>query len=139
MRVVSLAEVERQIRQCGARHGLFPLVQDGKCFVAEKSLSLNEGKVVGSVLEELNPICSVNMNAPLGNVWRSRKRRHEYNVARWYTEHRKAREAREKARVDALFNDRKAELHRLQRRFGRQDMGEALLLAMRGLKLRRAG
>jgi hypothetical protein len=139
MRVVSLAEVERQIRREGARHGLFPLVQDGKCFVAEKSLSLNEGGVVGSVLSELNPICSVNMNAPLGNVWRSRKRRHEYNVARWYTEHRKAREAKEKARVDQEFNDRKAELHRLQRRFGRQDMSEALILAMRGMRLRRDG
>ena len=139
MRVVSLAEVERQIRREGARHGLFPLIEDGKCFVAEKSLALNEGAVVGSVQTDLNAICSVNMNAPLGNVWRSRKRRHEFNVARWYTEHRLKREAAQKARVDELYNDRKAELHRLQRRFGRQDMGEALILAMRNLRLSRDG
>lgn len=137
MRVVSLAEVERQVRREGAKHGLYPLLQDGKCFVAQKSRLRCEGAVVGAVVEELEPICSVNMKASLGNVWRSKKRRHEFNLAKLYTEARLRREAAQRRAVEEAYNDRMAELHRLERRFGRQDMGEALLLGLSGLRVRR--
>lgn len=138
MRVVSLAEVERQIRREGARHGLYPLRQGDKVFVAQKSLSRCEGRVVGGIIEELEPICSVTMAAPLGNVWRSKKRRHEYDLARLYTQARLRREAAQKKAVDDAYNDRAAELRRLERRFGKQDMAEAFMLALRGLRSRRA-
>jgi len=138
MRVVSLAEVERQIRREGARHGLYPLRQGDKVFVAQKALSRCEGRVVGGVIEELEPICSVNMAAPLGNVWRSKKRRHEYDMARLYTEARLRREAAKRREVEAAFSDRAAELRRLERRFGKQDAAEAMMLALHGPRMRRA-
>lgn len=131
MRVVSPAEVERQIRQVGKRDGLFPLLQNGKCFVAQKERQWVFGAVVSVVTEELQPICSVNMNRPLGNVWRTRVHRHQFRATDFY---RAARLRRERDARKVLLErraDRAAELERLRRRFGWADVVDAQLAAIR--------
>lgn len=120
MRTVSPAEVERQIRREGARYGLFPLMQGDRCFVAQKQLQVTDGPdaVVGQLVEELVPICGVNMNAPLQNVWKSRKQRHEFDVAKVYREARVRREEARRRAAEDRSEQRARELERLARRFG---------------------
>ncbi len=130
MRDVSPAEVERQIRREGARFGLFPLFQNGKCFVAQKQLQVTAGGVVGQLVEELVAICSVNMDAPLGNVHKSRKQRFEFDMPRIYKEARLRREAAAKKAADDRADDRARELVKLGRRFGTRDVALAQMRAL---------
>jgi hypothetical protein len=119
VREVSLAEVADQIRQEGAAYGLVPVIQGAKCFVAQTQMQVSDdGGVIGQIYEETVPICSVSMDAPLGNVWKSRKERYEFDLAAVYIEARLRREAAQRRAADERADERRRELERLGRRFG---------------------
>jgi len=137
MRDVSPAEVERQILREGARHGLLPVMSEDRscCHVGQRERFLVDGAVTSTIVEKINPICSVTMNAPLSNVWKSRVQRHEWSRTRVYREAAARRKAAEEAVLDQKHRDRLRELARLQRIFGRGDMMDA---ASDAFRIRRA-
>jgi hypothetical protein len=140
MREVSPAEVERQIRREGARHGLFPVMADDRscCHVGQRERFLVEGPVMSAIVEKITPICSVTMQAPLSNVWKSRVQRHEWSRTKVYREALARRKAAERAVLEQNHRDRVRELARLQRIYGKGDLMEAARLAFRH-KLARGG
>jgi len=138
MREVSPAEVERQIQREGARHGLFPVMSEDRscCHVGQRERFLVDGPVTSTIVEKITPICSVTMNAPLSNVWKSRVQRHEWSRTKVYREAAARRKAAEEAVLEQNHRDRVRELARLQRIFGRGDMMDAAAAAF---ARRRAG
>jgi hypothetical protein len=131
MREVSPAEVERQIQREGARHGLFPVMSEDRscCHVGQRERFLVDGPVTSTVVEKITPICSVSMQAPLSNVWKSRVQRHEWNRTQVYRAAAARRKAAEEAVIEQNHRDRVRELARLQRIFGRGDMMDAAAVA----------
>jgi|GEM_PF-5643969 len=133
MRDVSPAEVERQILREGARHGLYPVMNEDRsaCLVGQRERFLVDGSVASAVAEKITPICNVSMQAPLSNVWKSRITRLEWSRTRVYREALARRKAAEQAVIEQNHRDRVRELQRLQRIYGRGDMMEAAALAFR--------
>lgn len=134
MREVSPAEVYRQIKREGARHGLFPVIRDGKCFVAQRERFADAGGTVGAMVTEPSIICGVTMAAPLSNVWKSRKTRHEFNSAEVYRAANAARKAAKRAEMEENFRRRTEEMKSLQKFYGTEEIMRALAEARaRGL------
>ena len=134
MREVSPTEVYRQIKREGARHGLFPVLRNGRCFVAEMGHTMRAGDVVGVMLDEPSVICSVDMAHPLGNVWKSRKERSAFDAVAVYRAAAHARRAAQKREMDQRYADRIAEMKRLERFYGVGEIQEAMASARaRGL------
>lgn len=138
MREVSPTEVERQIQREGARHGLYPVMSEDRssCHVGQRERFLVDGPVTSTIVEKITPICSVTMQAPLSNVWKSRVQRHEWSRTKVYREAAARRKAAEEAVIEQNHRDRVRELARLQRIFGRGDMMDAAAVAF---ARRRAG
>jgi hypothetical protein len=92
--------------------------------------------VTSTIVDKITPVCSVTMNAPLSNVWKSRVQRHEWSRTKVYREAAARRKAAEEAVIEQNHRDRVRELARLQRIFGRGDMMDAAAAAF---ARRRAG
>jgi len=126
MRVVSPAEIARQVQREGRRYGLRPCMRDGKCYVAQRELMVSTGAVVNVLVEAWEPFRSVDMAHPLSNIWRSRKMRHQHDLAKVMA---KAR-AKSKERDDAALADRVAyrrkELDHVVAQTGMQTFWEAV-------------
>lgn len=133
MRDVSPAEVFRQIEREGAHHGLLPVYSEDRssCLVGQRERFLVDGPVTSTIVEQVNGICNVNMNAPLSNVWKSRVQRHEWSRTKVYREAAARRRAAEEAVLEQRHRDRVRELARLERIFGRGDMMSAAAAALR--------
>lgn len=131
MRDVSPAEVERQIQREGARHGLYPVMSEDRssCLVGQRERFLVDGPVTSVIVEKITPICNVTMQAPLGNVWKSRVTRLEWSRTKVYREAMARRKAAQQAAVEERQRDRMRELARLQRIYGRGDMLDAAKIA----------
>ena len=134
MREVSPAEIARQIEREGARHGLFPLIQDGACYVAQRTRVEATAGPVATITPELEAICNVTMAAPLGNVWKGRVQRHEFDHAKVYREAAERRRAARAAEVEGRHAERARELKKMARRFGAQDTMAAAVQALRLMK-----
>ena len=104
MRVVSPAEIARQVQREGRRYGLRPCMRDGTCYVAQRELVVSTSAVVNVLVEAWEPFRSVDMEHPLSNIWRSRKMRPQHDLAKVMS---KAR-AKSKERDDAALADRVA-------------------------------
>lgn len=125
MHDVSPAEAFRQIQREGARHGLYPVIQNGRCFVAQKERSVVDGPLFSSIVDEDSVICSVTMQHPLSNVWKSRKQREEFNSAEVYRDAARRRKLAEKVAMDERYRDRVRELKRVERVMGADEMKAA--------------
>lgn len=134
MREVSPAETERQIRREGARHGLFPVHDAGRCYVGQRERHLVNCGEVDAVVERVVPICSVTMDKPLGNVWKSRVQRYEYEHAKVYRAANARREAAARAVAEDRYRQRVRELKRLERIWGKQEIVIAAAEALGGLR-----
>lgn len=134
MRDVSPAEVYRQIKREGARHGLFPVLQNGRCYVAQSAKNMVAGEVIGAMVSAPSVICGVDMAHPLGNVWKSRKERSAFDAVAVYRAAAHARRAAQKREMDQRYADRIAEMKRLERFYGVGEIQEAMASARaRGL------
>ena len=134
MRDVSPAEVYRQIKREGARHGLFPVLQNGRCYVAQSAKSMVGGEVVGAMVSAPSVICGVDMAHPLSNVWKSRKARHEFDAVGVYRRAAAARRAAQRAEMEQRYADRVREMKALERFYGVGEIQEAMASARaRGL------
>lgn len=126
-RVVSPAEVKRQIERDGARHGLRPVFKYGRTMVAQCEHVLATGAIVHAVREEWDGFRDVDMDHPLSNIWRSRKQRHQYNLAKLAME----ADARRKQAEDAALEDRQQqrakELLRAAKQVGFEDFWKGVL------------
>ena len=126
MRVVSPAEIARQVQREGRRYGLRPCMRGDKCHVAQRELMVCAGAVVNVLVEAWEPFRDVDMAHPLSNIWRSRKMRHQHNLAKVMA---KAR-AKSKERDDAALADRQAqrtkELRHVVAQTGMQTFWEAV-------------
>jgi hypothetical protein len=122
---VSPAEIKRQIEREGRRHGLYPVIQNGRCFVGQKERSYNHGALLTTVAEEVTVICSVTMQHPLSNVWKSRKQREDFNNAAVYREAASRRRAAELVAMNERYQDRIRELKRLERIYGSDEISAA--------------
>ena len=131
MREVSPAEVYRQIESEGARHGLFPVMQGDRCFVAQRQEFAHVGAVVASMVTEPSIICGVDMAHPLGNVWKSRKTRAEFDSAKVYRAAAARRKAAQKREMDERYADRIREMKALERFYGVGEIQEAMADARR--------
>lgn len=121
---VSPAEIQRQIAREGRRHGLYPVIQNGRCFVAQKERSYLDG-VVTTVVEENSVICSVTMQHPLSNVWKSRKQREDFDTARVYREAAFRRREAQRVAMEENFRERVREAKRLERIYGTDEVKAA--------------
>jgi hypothetical protein len=131
MREVSPAEVYCQIESEGARHGLFPVMQGDRCFVAQHQEFAHVGAVVACMVTEPSIICSVDMAHPLGNIWKSRKTRDEFDAAKVYRAAAKRRKAAQRAELDQRYADRIREMKALERFYGVGEIQEAMADARR--------
>jgi hypothetical protein len=131
---VSPAEVARQIAREGKRHGLFPLMENGRCFVAQKERFVFDGPLFSMVSEELTSICSVNANAPLSNVWKSRKAREDFDSVQVYQQANLRRKMAERVALEERHRERVKELKRVERLYGVDEVKAAFAEARaRGL------
>lgn len=131
---VSPAEVKRQIAREGKRHGLFPLMENGRCFVAQKERFVVDGPLFSMAGEDLVSICSVNANAPLSNVWKSRKAREDFDNVRVYQEANLRRKMAERVALEERHRERVKELKRVERLYGVEEVKAAFAEARaRGL------
>lgn len=125
-RVVSPAEIKRQIEREGGRHGLRPVFHLGQCMVAQRELVLESGPVCGVVRETWDAFRSVDMDHPLSNIWRSRKQRHQHNIAKLAMDADKRRKEVEDAALAERRHFRGIELHKAARQVGVHDFWKAI-------------
>lgn len=125
-RVVSPAEIFRQIEREGSRWGLKPVYHLGRCMVAQRELIIEQGSVVAVARETWDAFRDVDQDHPLSNIWRSRKQRHQHNLAKLAME----ADQRRKEVEDAAFADRRAyrarELTRAAKQVGFADFWTAV-------------
>lgn len=131
MRQVSVHETARQITREGARLGLVPLVENGVCYVAEKTRELQRCGPFDVVVDGAEKLCNITMQHPITNIYKSRKQRGEHDMVKWYRSHRLARDAKAAKEAEERSKDRMRELVRIQRQVGKQDMGEAFIESLR--------
>lgn len=94
--------------------------------VAQRELAIEPGSVVCVARESWDGFRDVSMDSPLQNVWRSRKQRHQWQLAKLAME----ADARRKAVEDAALEERRSyrakELHRAARQVGVHDFWDAI-------------
>jgi hypothetical protein len=122
MRQVSTASLVRQITREGGRLHLFPLVEDGKCFVAQEQKVYAGGAGIGHIRREKVAVCSIDMAHPLSTVARFRRRRWEHDRMKLYRE----AAARRRAALLASFEPRRHELVSDAKKMVRQLGADAL-------------
>ncbi len=131
-RVVSPAEVARQIRREGARHRLTPKMAYGQMTVAEETRERLAGPVVHVAVRTQVSIRNVSMDKPLGLVWRSKKKRHEWNVLKLVRERRARLQEREMARYEDVRRARSNEIRRVASSVGQDEFWRAIYEVSRG-------
>ncbi len=125
-RVVSPAEVARQIRREGARHRLTPRMAYGQMTVAEETRERIAGPVVHVAVRTEVSIRNVTMDKPLGLVWRSKKQRHQWNVLKLVRERRARLQEQARARYEDDRRARSNELRRVASSVGREEFWRAI-------------
>ncbi len=126
MREVSPAGVQRQVLREGARYGLRPVMRDGKCHVAQRELVVCPGAVVSVLRSVWEPFRDVDMAHPLSNIWRSRKMRHQYDLAKVMREAKARAKDRDDAAIEAKRVDRVKDLAAVVRQTGMDTFWEAV-------------
>lgn len=118
LRDVSPAEVARQVRRDGARHGLRPVIRHGACHVAQREAFVTEGFPVAVAGERWEPFMDVDVDHPLSNIWRQRKQRHQHRMTPLLMErHAREQELRDIELAD-LRRQRRKELDHVVRQTG---------------------
>jgi len=125
-RVVSPAEVARQIRREGARHRLTPRMAYGQMTVAEETRERIVGPVVHVAIRTHVSIRNVSMDKPLGLVWKSKKQRHQWNVLKLVRERRARMQEQMKARYQDDRRTRSNEIRRVASSVGHDEFWRAL-------------
>lgn len=131
-RVVSPAEVARQIRREGARHRLTPQMAYGHMTVAEETRERIVGPVVHVAVRTHVSIRNVSMDKPLGLVWRSKKQRHQWNVLKLVRERRARLQEQTRVRYEEDRRARSNELRRVAASVGRDEFWRAVYEVSRG-------
>jgi hypothetical protein len=131
-RVVSAAEIARQIRREGARHRLAPRMAYGQMTVAEETRERRNGPVVSVSVREFVSIRNVSMDSPLGLVAKSKKHRHQWNVLRLVRERRARLQDAAQQRYDLNRKHRSDEIRRVVRDVGSEGLLRAIWEVSRG-------
>lgn len=126
LREVSPAEVHRQVLREGARHGLRPVMRNGKCHVAQREMVREEGPIVSVATERWEPFRDVDVDHPLGNIWRSQKQRHQHNMTKLLMQRHADDEARRQAAYEDNRRQRRKELETVVRSVGLPDFWRAV-------------
>ena len=125
-RVVSPAEVARQIRREGARHRLMPQMAYGQMTVAEETRERVSGPVLHVAKKTCVSIRNVSMDKPLGLVWRSKKQRHQWNVLKLVRERRARLQEQAKVRYEDHRKARSNEIRRVAASVGHDEFWRAI-------------
>lgn len=125
-RVVSPAEVARQIRREGARHRLTPRMAYGQMTVAEETRERITGPIAHVAVRTQVSIRNVSMDKPLGLIWRSKKQRHQWNVLKLVRERRARLQEQATARYEEDRRARSNELRRVVSDVGREEFWRAI-------------
>lgn len=72
-------------------------MKNGQCHVAQRELVMAPGDVVSCAVETWAPFMDVDVDHPLGNVWRQQKQRHQHNMAKALMQRHADDEARKQA------------------------------------------
>lgn len=131
-RVVSPAEVARQIRREGARHRLTPRMAYGNMTVAEETRERITGPVVHVAVRTHVSIRNVSLDKPLNLVWKSKKQRHQWNVLKLVRERRARMEQQAKMRYEQDRRARSNELRRVAASVGHDEFWRAIYEVSRG-------
>lgn len=131
-RVVSPAEVARQIRREGARHRLTPKMAYGQMTVAEETRERLAGPVLHVAVRTQVSIRNVSMDKPLGLVWRSKKQRHQWNVLKLVRERRTRMQEQAKVRYEDQRKTRSNEIRRVAASVGHDEFWRAIYEVSRG-------
>ena len=131
-RVVSPAEVARQIRREGARHRLTPKMAYGHMTVAETTCERLAGPVVHVATRTQVPIRNVSMDKPLCLVWRSKKQRHQWNTLKLIRERRARLQEQATARYEEDRRIRSSEIRRVASSVGKEEFWRAIYEVSRG-------
>lgn len=127
MRQTNRADLTRQIRREGRRLGLVPHFDEstGKVFVAEVSRHIS-GRGVLQTVRKLTDICSVDMDHPIANVGKWRRRRYEKSLLIRVREARAARAREAEARKQDIWAAMRPDLLRACRQLGAEDFNKAM-------------
>lgn len=131
-RVVSPAEVARQIRREGARHRLTPRMAYGQMTVAEETRERIAGPIVHVAVREYVSIRNVSMDKPLGLIWRSKKQRHQWNVLKLVRERRNRIQEQARAQYEDNRRTRSNEIRRVAASVGQEEFWRAIYEVSRG-------
>lgn len=125
-RVVSQAEVARQIRREGARHRLTPRMAYGHMTVAEETRERIAHPVVNVAIHSHVSIRNVTMDKPLGLVWRSKKHRHQWNTLKLVRERRARLQEQATKRYEDDRKARSSEIRRVATSVGHDEFWRAI-------------
>lgn len=131
-RIVSPAEVARQIRREGARHRLTPKMAYGQMTVAEETRERVSGPVLHVAVRTHVSIRNVSMDKPLGLVWRSKKQRHQWNVLKLVRERRARLQEQAAMRYEDIRKARSNEIRRVAASVGQDEFWRAIYEVSRG-------
>lgn len=131
-RVVSPAEVARQIRREGARHRLTPKMAYGQMTVAEETRERIVGPVLHVAVRTQVSIRNVSMDKPLGLIWRSKKQRHQWNVLKLVRERRARLQEQAAMRYEDIRKARSNEIRRVAASVGQDEFWRAIYEVSRG-------
>ncbi len=126
MRTISRAALQRQIQREGPRLHLFPLLEDGRVFVAQKAPVFSGGAGIGCIRKELVAVCSIDPAHPLRNVARMRRRRWEHDRMRMYRASAARRRAAFLKAIEPKRHTLKNDARLIARQLGRGSMSQAL-------------
>lgn len=126
LREVSPAEIHRQVLREGARHGLRPVMKNGKCHVAQRELVMESGPTVSAAVERWEPFRDVDVDHPLGNIWRSRKQRHQHDMTKLLMQRHADDEARKEAAHADFRAQQRKEIETVVRSVGLPDFWRAV-------------
>jgi uncharacterized small protein (DUF1192 family) len=115
--MASVSAIVRQIEREGLRWGLFPLVRDGKVFVAERIpvAYCEPGHGLGYVDHKLRAICSIDEENTFANVLRNRIERCEADLAERAAERDAALAREQAAGEEARSHTYRGDIKRLRR------------------------
>lgn len=127
MRQTNRADLTRQIRREGRRLGLVPHFDDvtGKVYVAEMSRHISGRGVLQTVLKPTD-ICSVDMDHPIANVGKWRRKRYEKSLLIRVREARAKRAQEAEVRKADLWQAMRPDLLRGRRELGEEAFSKAM-------------
>lgn len=125
-RKVSASALKRQIAREGGRLHLHPLVEDGRCHVAqEQRVWSGGGGGIGHIRRTMVPVCSIDMDHPLRDVARFRRRRWEHDRMQMYRATAERRRQAFMASLEARHHTLMGDAKRMVRVLGPEALRQA--------------